>query len=248
MKQKIKVGDTVRIVEAYPGSHNDELAEVVDPNYGPFTDLILVKLQNGGYWNCVKVKKVKHPTQIFKVGDRVMAVSNVDPDKVPRPGVIEKLYRSKPFPKSYDYWVRYDEGYCAWSNVEALPKTKHPVIVITTDGKTTTATLREGKKVLKTAEARCNADDTFSFAEGARIAFERLQGRDPFPKQEPERPSKLVCVRPYGNHLKAGKVYSAYWHGSDFTLDIGFGGEVRDGRYIVGFVSGEAEFIPFVED
>lgn len=188
MEQKIKVGDRVRIVKAFPAEHNGEIAEVVDPKFHVFGDdttLIRVKLATGGFWNCRKVEPVK---------------------------------------------------------------VKHPVIVITTDGKTTTAVLRKGKKVLKTAEARCNANDTFDFAEGARIAFERLQGRDPFPVKEPERPKKLVCVKPYGNHLKAGKVYNAHWIGSDFCLDIGFGGEVRDGRYRVGFVTGEAEFIPFVED
>lgn len=49
-------------------------------------------------------------------------------------------------------------------------------IVITTDGKETLARLYEGNKVIKTATARCAPDDTFDFATGAKLAFERLMG------------------------------------------------------------------------
>ena len=47
-------------------------------------------------------------------------------------------------------------------------------IVITTDGKTTLARYYEGKKVVHTAEAICNGDDTFDFGTGAKLATERL--------------------------------------------------------------------------
>lgn len=187
--------------------------------------------------------------QKFKVGDRVRAVrSCVAPGPL---GDIGKIVYIDHTDSRLPYLVQIEcEGYrpSVWRPEVEHIREKHPVIVITTDGKTTTATMREGKKVIKTATAKCSDKDTFSFAEGARIAFERLQGRDPFPVKEPERPKKLVCVKPYGNNLKAGKVYNAHWHGDDFCLDIGFDGEVRDGRYRVGFVTGEAEFIPFVED
>lgn len=50
-----------------------------------------------------------------------------------------------------------------------------PKIVITTDGKTTTAKLyRHGEKTVK-AIAKCDPRDTFDFMEGARIAFDRLK-------------------------------------------------------------------------
>lgn len=49
-------------------------------------------------------------------------------------------------------------------------------IVITTDGKTTIAKLYEGKKVVKTAEAKCSPEDEFNFNIGAAIALERLVG------------------------------------------------------------------------
>lgn len=146
MTKEIKVGDRVRIVEAYPNIHNNELAEVVDPSYGIFGVLVRVKLQSGDLWTCVEVEPIK---------------------------------------------------------------VKHPVIVITTDGKTTTATMREGKKVLKTASAKCSPGDTFSFAEGARIAFERLQGREPFPEEKkPEfYDGRVVCVKSGNDRWTIGKIY-----------------------------------------
>ena len=42
------------------------------------------------------------------------------------------------------------------------------------DGMITTATLKRGGRGVKTAEARCNPKDTYSRAEGARVAVERL--------------------------------------------------------------------------
>lgn len=42
------------------------------------------------------------------------------------------------------------------------------------DGMITTAVLKRGGRDVKTAEARCNPKDTYSRAEGARVAVERL--------------------------------------------------------------------------
>ena len=47
-------------------------------------------------------------------------------------------------------------------------------IVITVDGKTTAAKLYDGKKLIKSVEARCHPDDVFNFITGAEIAFDRL--------------------------------------------------------------------------
>lgn len=49
-------------------------------------------------------------------------------------------------------------------------------IVITTDGKTTTAKLYDGKKFIKSAEAKCSPDDEFDFGIGSALALERLVG------------------------------------------------------------------------
>lgn len=49
-------------------------------------------------------------------------------------------------------------------------------IVITTDGKTTTAKMYDWKSCIKVSEARCCPSDTFDFQTGAEIAFDRLFG------------------------------------------------------------------------
>ena len=96
------------------------------------------------------------------------------------------------------------------------PKTKRelrPVIVITSDGVTTTATRRLGKDIQASATERCNPGDTYDFDEGARIAFERLCGRDPFP-EKPESTAtpeayngRVICVESPFSRWTVGKVY-----------------------------------------
>lgn len=78
-------------------------------------------------------------------------------------------------------------------------------IVITTDGTETLARLYGGNKVVKTATAKCSADDKFSFETGAKIAFERL-----FDSEEKEEPKyfngKVVCVNE-DIGFTVGKIY-----------------------------------------
>lgn len=88
-----------------------------------------------------------------------------------------------------------------------------PVIVITSDGVTTTATQRIGKEIIAKATAKCSPKDQFSYDEGARIAFERLQGRDPFASTnvEPEQKyynGKVVCIKTDYPWWTVGKVYN----------------------------------------
>ena len=65
-------------------------------------------------------------------------------------------------------------------------------IVITSNGAETLARLYDGKKVVKTATAKCSPDDNFSFETGAKIAFERLID---YAEKEPKYfNGKVVCV------------------------------------------------------
>jgi hypothetical protein len=91
-----------------------------------------------------------------------------------------------------------------------------PVTVITTDGITTTATLREGKRVIRTATAKCSPADTFDYATGAKLAFNRLFTEVTEAVPEPENPKyytgKLVLVSKkdlglFTRDFTIGKVY-----------------------------------------
>lgn len=61
-------------------------------------------------------------------------------------------------------------------NPECFDLVSEQKIVITTDGKYTTAKLYDGKKVVKTAKASCAPEDTFDFNYGASLALDRLTG------------------------------------------------------------------------
>ena len=78
-------------------------------------------------------------------------------------------------------------------------------IVITSDGEKTLARLYDGKKVVKTATAKCSPDDNFDFEAGATIAFDRL-----FEKHEKEEQKhfngKAVCVNECLG-FTVGKIY-----------------------------------------
>ena len=55
---------------------------------------------------------------------------------------------------------------------------KDQKIIITADGKTTTARLFDGKSLIKSADARCHSDDKFDFEIGAKMAFDRLISKE----------------------------------------------------------------------
>lgn len=115
----------------------------------------------------------------YKVGDKVKLVG--DPNSV---GMKAKYYgkigtiTDASGILGYPYKVNVDgvnSGY-RWCDSEFEP-VDHRKIVITTDGKTTTAKLYEGNTVIKTAEAKCNPEDKFDFKVGARLAFNRLRAK-----------------------------------------------------------------------
>ena len=146
----------------------------------------------------------------YKVGDRVIAFDIIGRNKPEdrHIGMIESL----PVGLTFPYKVRYvDSGERLWS--EVIGYAKQPVIVITSDGVTTTATQRIGKEIIAKATAKCSPEDQFSYNEGARIAFERLQGRDPFASTnvEPEQKyynGKVVCIKSGYHCWTVGKVYN----------------------------------------
>ena len=83
----------------------------------------------------------------------------------------------------HGYWMVEDCGEnkgCGWLWVDSMiaglaePEREPCTVELRFDGMITTATLKRGGRDVKTAEARCNPKDTYSRAEGARVAVERL--------------------------------------------------------------------------
>lgn len=80
----------------------------------------------------------------------------------------------------------------------AEPERELCTVELRFDGMITTATLKRGGKDVKTAEARCNPKDTYSRAEGARVAVERLfekkRNEDKTKESKPKIGDKFVVT------------------------------------------------------
>lgn len=95
------------------------------------------------------------------------------------------------------YWMEEDYGEnigFGWrwddSMISGLaePEREPCTVELRFDGMITTATLKRGGRDVKTAEARCNPEDTYSRAEGARVAVERLFEK----KRKEDKPEKYT--------------------------------------------------------
>ena len=87
----------------------------------------------------------------------------------------------------------------------------HRKIVVTTDGKSTTARLYDGKTVLKSAEAKCSPKDAFDFEAGAALAVDRLLG-----KKVEEPTPKLFPLA----DIKAGYLIKVRYEGEEFFMTV----------------------------
>lgn len=109
----------------------------------------------------------------FKVGDKIIAKENA-PYLITVDGwtgVVTEVKNGFINAKGKDEsnFLNLEEKY-----FDLVPESK---IIITTDGvKTVTAKLYEGKKLIKTAEAKCSPKDKFDFGYGAAVTIERLTG------------------------------------------------------------------------
>ena len=145
-------------------------------------------------------------------------------------------------------------------------KASYPVTVITTDGTTTTATLREGKRTIRTATAKCSPADTFDYATGAKLAFDRLftevTEAAPEPPKQKYYTGKVVCVKSGYPWWTVGKVYDIMdgtitaddgdkYSGYISAEDARHAGRIIGGAPFPGSDAGHNpnnEFIPFVEE
>lgn len=79
-----------------------------------------------------------------------------------------RMFEDRTFEHIWWYW--YEDMISGLAEPVRQPCT----VELRFDGMITTATLKRGGRDVKTAEARCNPKDTYSRAEGARVAVERL--------------------------------------------------------------------------
>ena len=127
---------------------------------------------------------VKKNDRKFKVGDRVRVIKDCDGAKKGMVGTIAVVDKSTPktigvkfdkkFYGGHSLSGRCKFGYGHWVYLDCIELISGNKIVITTDGKTTTARFYDGKKVIKAAKAECSPEDEFDFKTGAKIAFDRL--------------------------------------------------------------------------
>lgn len=141
----------------------------------------------------------------YKVGDKVRIVDHRT-DHMNKFGKMDKwlgkvmTIRDLSSPR---YWMRedYGENYgygWLWDDdmISGLaePRREPCTVELRFDGMITTATLKRGGRNVKTAEARCNPKDTYSRAEGARVAVERLFEKKR--KEDKPKESKLEHGNP----------------------------------------------------
>lgn len=163
----------------------------------------------------------------YKVGDKVRIVSK-NPNAIGFTDEMEKYLgktltvinvRERPYglstynfkeatvgnpsmdiPRKVSHW-NFAES---WISGLAEPEREPCTVELRFDGMITTATLKRGGRDVKTAEARCNPKDTYSRAEGARVAVERLfekKRKEDKPKDsKPKMGDKFVVVGDLSGH------------------------------------------------
>lgn len=176
----------------------------------------------------------------YKVGDKVRIVDHRT-DHMNSFGKMDKWLGKVMTIRdlsSPGYWMRedYGENYgygWLWDDdmISGLtePRREPCTVELRFDGMITAATLKRGGRNVKTAEARCNPKDTYSRAEGARVAVERLfekKRKEDKPKES--KPKVGDKFRVIGNQL-SGKFRHWFRLGEIVTLS-----EIRNGdsRYI----------------
>lgn len=165
----------------------------------------------------------------YKVGDKVRIVSK-RPQQCWNPDMDRYLGKTMTIIKSginnegVYYWMEEDRDdfFSHWFWYEdmiaglAEPAREPCTVELRFDGMITTATLKRGGRNVKTAEARCNPKDTYSRAEGARVAVERLfekKRKEDKPKEsKPKIGDKFVVT------VKGGKFGHGFGIGDIVTL------------------------------
>lgn len=165
----------------------------------------------------------------YKVGDKVRIVSK-RPQKDWNPDMDKYLGKTATIIKSginYNgvyYYIEEDRddflGHWYWYEGTIAGLAEHErepcTVELRFDGMVTTATLKRGGRDVKTAEARCNPKDTYSRAEGARVAVERLFEKKR--KEDKPKDSKPKIGDKFVVTVKGGKFDHGFGIGDIVTL------------------------------
>jgi hypothetical protein len=177
----------------------------------------------------------------YKVGDKVRIVSK-RPQQCWNPYMDKYLGKTMTIIKSgisaegvcycmeedrddfLGHWYWYEDMIAGLAEPEREPCT----VELRFDGMITTAALKRGGRDVKTAEARCNPKDTYSRAEDARVAVERLfekKRKEDKPKEskreqgKPKVGDKFVIVGDFTGHgFPIGEIVTLYHFHKDFSL------------------------------
>lgn len=176
----------------------------------------------------------------YKVGDKVRIVDHRtenmnhsgEMDKwLGKVMTIRRLFLSG-YRMEEDCGENYGRGwYWVDSMISGLaePEREPCTVELRFDGMITTATLKRGGRDVKTAEARCNPKkDTYSRAEGAKVAVERLfekKRKEDKAKESklehgnPKVGDKFVIVGDFTGHgFPIGEIVTLYHFHKDFSL------------------------------
>jgi hypothetical protein len=162
----------------------------------------------------------------YKVGDKVRIVSK-RPQRCWNPYMDKHLGKTMTIIKSginaegvcycmeedrddfLGHWCWYEDMIAGLAEPGREPCT----VELRFDGVITTATLKRGGRDVKTAEVRCNPKDTYSRAEGARAAVERLFEKkckeDKPTESKPKMWDKFVVTEKdgkYGHCFNTGEI------------------------------------------
>lgn len=137
-----------------------------------------IHVDNGlGFWYDESMFELAPKKPRFKVGDKVKAKTGA-PYGITTNGwegtvtrVDDTMISVLGVPFRGEFGAEVDPKY-----FDLIEEKQPQKIVITTDGKTTTAVLYNGKQRIKEAKATCAEGDEFNFNYGAALALSRLNG------------------------------------------------------------------------
>lgn len=190
----------------------------------------------------------------FKVGDIVKPNLNADVlytitnRSLMREGVVTKVSKSGELSVKITKWIggaetTTDIEYRALQpNCFDLVKRggAQTELHVTSDGTTTHAVLKEGGKTVKRAKAVCSPDDEYSFETGARLAVDRVFGKDEKSAEEEDAAHEPKPKFNIGNMVKvvdSGKTYTLFddimlQYGADHLMRWAYGVPApEDGQY-----------------